>query len=263
MNDDPVVRIADDPMPTVAARASIPPTASVFVDRSKSVRDAFTARWVADSLARVVARQGSAVLGLVGGSSVGGVHDALADPAIASEAGLDWTDVSITVADERAVPDGSDDRNWRVVEHLVDPLVDAGRLPDDNLHPLDDVPADPTPDDVEDALGSLRTRVERLDVVLLGLGPDGHVASLFPHHPALGEGGSFVVVDQAPKPPPLRMSATVAMLAGCDAIALVGAGETKADAVAAVLAEGPLADCPARLVHLPRRSIIVTDHLPT
>jgi len=257
------IRLADDPLSTVAVDATIPPLASLFVDPDPAVRDGFTAAWVAASLADVVARRGDAVLALVGGSSVGGVHQALADPDVADRAGLDWSAVTITVADERALPTSSDERNWRVVETLVEPLVAAGRVSPDHLVPLGDVPADADVADVEVALATVRDRIDRIDVALLGLGPDGHVASLFPGHPGLAAAGSFVVVEHASKPPPLRMSATVGMLAGADAIALVGFGDGKADAMAAAATEGSLADCPGRVVHLARRGVVVTDRVPT
>lgn len=260
--DEPIRIVVDDAMPTVAVDALVPPDASLFVDRDAEVRDGFTAGWIANALAQVVARRGEAVLGLVGGSSVGGVHAALADPAVARAAGLDWSAVTVTVADERAVPMAASGRNWRVVEDLVEPLRDADLLGPDQLVPLGEVPVDASPDDVEAALGQVRDRIARIDVALLGLGPDGHVASLFPDHPALASSGAFTVVTDSPKPPPLRMSATVGMLAGADAIALVGVGDAKADAVARVAVEGPLSDCPGRLVHLPRRGVVVTDRVP-
>lgn len=257
------VPLADDPLSTVAVEAAIPPLASLFVDPDPAVRDGFTASWVAASLVDVVARRGEAVLALVGGSSVAGVHAALADPDVADRAGLDWSSVTITLADERAVPAASDERNWRVVEGLVEPLVSAGRLSPEALVPLGEVPDDADVADIEAALSTVRDRIDRVDVALLGLGPDGHVASLFPHHPGLSTTGAFAVVTDAPKPPPLRMSATVGLLAGADAIALVGFGDGKADAMAAATAKGSLADCPGRLVHLSRRGVIVTDRVPT
>lgn len=241
----------------VVVDAAIPPTASVFVDGDVSVRNDLAARWLAEALRDVLSRQDTAVLALVGGSSVGGVHEALA------AADLDWDRVLVTVGDERAVPADSPDRNWRVVERLVTPLVEAGRLPTDNLVGLPDLPDDATPADVEAAVQEVADRIDHLDVVLLGMGDDGHVASLFPHHPGLSATGRFTVVTDSPKPPPLRMSATVAMIAGASAIALVGAGDAKADAVATVQVEGPLADVPGRIIHLAPRSILVTDRPPT
>ncbi len=253
--DDPV-RLGVDTLATIAVDAPIPPLASLFVDADATSRTAFTARWVADALADVVRRRGTAVLGLVGGSSVADVHVALA------HADLDWSAVTITMADERAVPTGSDERNWRVVEPLVEPLLASGALRPDQLVTLGDVGPDAGPDDVEAALAPVRDAVERIDVVLLGLGPDGHVASLFPGHAGLAATGAFTVVRDSPKPPPLRMSATVGMLAGSDAIALVGFGDGKAEAVADVVREGPLSARPGRVVHLPRRGVVVTDRLP-
>lgn len=239
----------------VAVDAPIATSASLFVDPDAEIRDTFTARWIADALTDVIERRGRAVLALVGGSSVGAVHERLLDVDV------DWSAVIVTLGDERAVPADSELRNWRVVEPLVDPLVATGRLPAENLVGLPDLPADAGPAELDVALDTLRDRIDHVDVVLLGLGPDGHVASLFPRHPGLSATGTFVVVEHSPKPPPLRMSATIGMLAGADAIALVGHGDDKAEAVAAVATEGPLSQRPGRIVHLARRGVIVTDRL--
>ncbi|HKJ55134.1 MAG TPA: 6-phosphogluconolactonase [Nitriliruptoraceae bacterium] len=247
---------ADESLPSVAIESPVPPAASVFVEADTAVRERYAARWVAAALDAVIQRRNRAVLGLVGGSSVAGVHRTLLDVDV------DWSRVIITQADERAVPADSPERNWRVIEPLVDPLLADGRLPAANVQSLVDLPSDTTPEMLETALAPLRTAVDRIDVALLGLGPDGHVASLFPHHACLGTAGSFQVVTDSPKPPPLRMSATVSMLAGADATAVVGFGDGKAEAVAAITSTGPLADAPGRIVHLAGRGVIVTDRIP-
>ncbi len=243
-------------LPPVAVATHVPVAATTMVEPDPGVRDRFTARWIGTALADVIQRRGRAVLGLVGGSSVAGVHQALLDVEV------DWSRVIVTQADERAVPADSPERNWRVVEPLVEPLVTSGRLPAANLVPLGDVSAAVTREELERVLDPLRRAVTRMDVALLGLGPDGHVASLFPQHAGLHATGSFAVVDDAPKPPPLRMSATISMLGGADAIAVVGFGDAKAAAVAATASPGSLGETPGRIVHLVRRGVIVTDRLP-
>ncbi|MEM9456566.1 MAG: 6-phosphogluconolactonase [Myxococcota bacterium] len=71
-------------------------------------------------------------------------------------------------------------------------------------------------------------RVQRVDVALLGAGPDGHIASLFPGHPALDATGVCVAVEDSPKPPPLRLSLTMPVLQDVDHAVLVASGSAKA-----------------------------------
>jgi 6-phosphogluconolactonase len=250
--------VSDHDQPTgadlspIAVDAEIAASATVFHDGDPETRTSFAAAWVADALRTVLAQREQAVLALVGGQSVRGVHAALADHD------LDWSRVVVTQGDERAVPADSDERNWRVIEPLVDPLLAAGRLDPDHVLPLGDLPPDADEADVQAALEPLRARVDRVDVALLAAGPDGHCASLFPGHPALASTGTFTVVTDSPKPPPTRVSMTVPMLAGASASLLVCWGEAKAEAAAAITTDGPLSEAPARIVHLAPRAVIVT-----
>lgn len=238
----------------VAVDATIPASAAVFSDADRDVRAGYAADWVAGALRDVLARRDDrAVLALVGGSSVADVHVALADHD------LDWSRVVVTQGDERAVPAASQQRNWRVIEPLVDPLLADGRMPPHNVVTLPDLPDHPSVDEVEHALDSLRARIDRVDVALLGAGPDGHCASLFPDHPGLGAGGAFAVVTDSPKPPPTRVSMTVSLLAGASASLLIGFGDDKAEAMDAITRDGPLSQAPARVVHLATRGVVVTD----
>ena len=245
-----------DRLSTIAVDAPVPAAAAVFVDADVDVRTDYAAAWVAEALRDVLARQDRAVLALVGGSEVARAHAALVDQDV------DWSRVVVTQGDERAVPAESAHRNWRVIEPLVDPLLADGRLPVDNVVALPDLPAGATPADVEAALDDMRSRVDHVDVALLAAGPDGHCASLFPGHPGLEATGTFTVVDDSPKPPPLRMSVTVGTLAGADASLLLVSGDDKATAAAAIAAGGSLSGAPGRVVHLARRGVIVTDRVP-
>ncbi len=74
-------------------------------------------------------------------------------------------------------------------------------------------------------------RLGRVDVVLLGAGPDGHIASLFPGHAALAATGVCVAVDDSPKPPPQRISLTLEVLEDVDHVVFVAMGSSKAAAV--------------------------------
>jgi 6-phosphogluconolactonase len=129
---------------------------------------------------------------------------------------VDWSEVHLWWGDERFVPAGDGDRNeTQAREALLDALGDA--LPAANVHPVpaqDDDVADPhvAADAYAGELAAhapAGAEVPQFDVLLLGMGPDGHVASLFPGHEALRAAGRPTVgVEGSPKPPPLRVSLT-------------------------------------------------------
>ena len=101
----------------------------------------------------------------------------------------------------------------------------------------------------------------RVDVLLLGVGPDGHVASLFPHHPSFEEGQragrSVIAVHDSPKPPPTRLSLTLPVIQAAEQVWCVVSGEDKADAVAEALA-GP-GDLPASRATGAQRTLWLID----
>ncbi|MEN0128455.1 MAG: 6-phosphogluconolactonase [Brevundimonas sp.] len=166
---------------------------------------------------------------------------------------VDWSGVHLWWGDERFLPDGDPDRNeTQAREALLDALGDA--LPAENVHAVpalsDDVP---TPEVAADeyavslAAATGNTAASpAFDVLMLGMGPDGHVASLFPGHDALGVGGRATVgVHGSPKPPPLRVSLTFEAIAGAREVWVVAAGAEKAEAVASALGGAPVETTPA------------------
>ncbi|MBO9555079.1 6-phosphogluconolactonase [Cellulomonas sp.] len=166
---------------------------------------------------------------------------------------VDWSGVHLWWGDERFVPDGHPDRNeTQARTALIDALGDA--LPARNVHPMpalsDDVP---TPEASATACAAELARwsshgahVPAFDVLLLGMGPDGHVASLFPGHEALDVVGATTVgVHGSPKPPPERVSLTFEALHAAREVWVVAAGAEKAGAVAAALSDGDVHDVPA------------------
>lgn len=184
----------------------------------------------------------------VSGGSVG--TDVLG--AVAESELLDLVDLStvhVWWVDERFVPAGDADRNDRQAREALFSRID---LPTENLHPM---PA-------SDEVGSLAEAGERyatelarfaadgqdqpvFDVVLLGMGPDGHIASLFPGHDSLEAGGVTVVEADSPKPPPRRVSLTFDSLNNARQVWLAAWGEGKADAVASALRDDPVSTTPA------------------
>lgn len=176
---------------------------------------------------------------------------------------VDWTGVHVWWGDERFLPDGDPDRNETQARAA---LLDALPIPAPNVHAMP--PADAAADPEASAstyAGELARfaapgadpAVPAFDVLLLGMGPDGHVASLFPGHAALPADGSTVGVHGSPKPPPQRVSLTFGAIRAAREVWVVAAGAEKADAVSRGLAGDP--DTPAALVHGTERTLWLID----
>lgn len=187
---------------------------------------------------------------LTGGTIAEEVHRAAA--ALESDV-VDWTRVDFWWGDERYVPAGSGDRNDR--QAGLDLLDVVGADPA-RVHAMPS--ADGVPPDPEAAAAAYAEEVERhgagtFDLVLLGLGPDGHVASLFPGSTQLDvDDRATVAVTDSPKPPPERISLTFRALSSTEEVWFLVSGESKADAVARALAEeGSTQETPARGITAP------------
>jgi len=210
---------------------------------------AAVARAVAgDLLTRLAAAQadgGSPQVGLTGGSIAERVHAELGRVGPGSD--VDWGRVVAWWGDERFVAADSDDRNARDARRS---FLDPVGVPDEHVH---EVPAADSVGSVDEAAAAYSRALREhgagaFEVVMLGLGPDGHCASLFPGHPALDVDDRIAVaVTGSPKPPPERVSLTYAALNRSRAVWFVASGAEKADAVARALApEGDLHETPAR-----------------
>jgi 6-phosphogluconolactonase len=202
------------------------------------------AAFVAERLRAGLAERGRALLIVSGGSTPVPFFEALAAQP------LDWPHVTVTLADERGLPPDHADSNERLVRaHLL-------RGPAAQAHwvPLFDGQARP-----DDAVPALERRLATLpwpaDVVVLGMGGDGHTASLFPHSPELAEVLDAaqsprcvaVGVPQPPNVPVPRISLTPRALLNTRLLVLHITGQAKLDLLARAQAEGPVADLPIRL----------------
>jgi 6-phosphogluconolactonase len=171
---------------------------------------------------------------------------------------FDWSRLRCFWVDERAVPPTDADSNYALARaHLLDP---AG-VPASSVHrmrgegPDLEAAAAAYSRELEDVLG----RPARLDYVLLGVGPDGHVASLFPGHPALErQDGLVAAVADAPKPPPRRLTLTLPVLAGAVRVGVVAFGEEKAAAIRDAV-EGDGAQPLAQVLRRTSRPLILID----
>lgn len=214
----------------------------VVADAEAVAQTAATA--TAEQLAAALEKRPVAHLVLTGGTV--GTLTAAALPAALVDAGVDVARLHLWWGDERFVEPDSEERNEVGVRtSLLDVLREEHGLPARNVHVM------PSPADgmsLEDAAAwygqqldqtggdePFRTRGQAFfDVLLLGVGPDGHIASLFPQHPAQEKVlGSAVAVTGSPKPPSQRISLTWPVLNSARHVALLVAGAEKADAVRA------------------------------
>jgi 6-phosphogluconolactonase len=195
-------------------------------------------------------------LALAGGSTPKRCHELLA------ERGIDWSRVHVWESDERAVGPDDDESNFKMIRES---LLDRISIPEGNVHRvMGERGAEPAADAYE---GELRAAVEPrtqaeipiLDVVMCGLGEDGHTMSLFPGNPAVGVKHRLAVgVHDAPKPPPDRISFTLDLVHAARRTILLTAGSSKAEALAAVL-EGADPHVPASLLRFGRLEVIADD----
>lgn len=175
-------------------------------------------------------------IALTGGTIADAVHHELA--RLSAEAEVDWSRVVVWWSDERFVEPASDDRNERLAREAFLDQVDADPA---KVHPMPSTESVPSLEAGAAAYGEeLRTYGSgEFDVVMLGIGPDGHIASLFPGYPQLDVDDQVAVpVTDSPKPPPERISLTFGALNRAASVWFLVSGEEKAPAVARALAEG-------------------------
>lgn len=184
-------------------------------------------------------------IGLTGGTIAETLHERLGDRGLFS--GVDWTRVIFWWGDERFVAPDSEDRNARSAR--VD-FLDVVGVPAEHVHEMPSTADVPSPEAGAAAYADeMRAHGSgSFDVLLLGLGPDGHVASLFPAHPALAVDDRIAVaIENSPKPPPARITLTLPALNRSREVWFLVAGAGKAPAVArALAADGSVEETPAR-----------------
>ena len=201
----------------------------------RAALDRACAAWLAR---RLQSGSGPVVFAACGGRSVDGILAALA-----ARGDVPWREVHLFLVDERVVPAGDAQSNLRQLrEVLVAPLVAEGRLRASNVHPFhfpDSPGREAEAAAVEACNRELHALGGRFDAVLLSAGEDGHVAALFPGHRSIADpADSYIRFDDSPKPPAARVTASRTLLLRSRAAALVFAGESKRDALAAFIACG-------------------------
>jgi 6-phosphogluconolactonase len=179
---------------------------------------------------------------------------------------IDWSHLDVWWGDERYLPRGDPERNeTQAREALLDHVpVDPARV---HAMPASN-DGDPDPETAAEryaAVLAAAVRPEdhgpapRFDVLLLGVGPDGHTASLFPGAPAVYDERPVVAVRGSPKPPPIRLTLTLPAINAAREVWVVVAGEDKAPAVALALSGAGPVQVPAAGVRGQARTLWLLD----
>lgn len=149
--------------------------------------------------------------------------------------GVDWTAVHVWWGDERFVPAGDADRNEGQAQEA---LLSHIPLPEENIHRMGAEGQYASAEDAAAAYASTYADAgsPAFDVLMLGLGPDGHVASLFPDHAGYAAtGAAAIAVHDSPKPPPSRVSLSLETINKAQEVWVVATGAPKADVIAKCL----------------------------
>jgi 6-phosphogluconolactonase len=217
------------------------------------------------ALVDATAARGTASVALIGGGIGTAALAALnAEPA---RDAIDWRHLYIWWGDERFAPAGHPDRNDTGARSA---LLDHVDVDPTRVHAMPG-PDGPDGDDPEAAAARYAARlaaaarredngpVPSFDVLLLGIGPEAHVASLFPGMPALHDTRPVVAVHDSPKPPPTRLSLTLPSIQAAREVWILASGAEKADAVAAGLSDADPDQVPAAGARGRQRTLFLVD----
>ncbi|MBX5493115.1 MAG: 6-phosphogluconolactonase [Chloroflexi bacterium] len=218
----------------------MPQSPSVHVAPTLEALSQDAADYIVQTVTAAVAARGRCMLALSGGSTPRRTHELLAQPP--RRDAVPWTALHVFWGDERCVPSEHADSNYRMA---VETMLAHVPIPREQIYR---VPTEEGPAPIVAALYErvLRTafalevdEVPQFDLILLGMGPDGHTASLFPGTPALEETQRLVVPSQIDYLPHERVTFTFPVLNAARAVAFLVAGADKAPKVRAALQGDP------------------------
>ncbi len=202
---------------------------------------------------RAIARRGFFAVALPGGSVADHAFPALAALPLA------WHQVHFFWIDERAVPPSDPASNYAVAQSN---WLGPARVPATSIHrmPADDADLTSAARAYEDEMTRLLGPPARLDYALLGVGADGHVASLFPGRPACSDKRQRVIpVLDSPKPPSRRLTLSLPLLGAAERVVVLALGESKAGALRDAI-ERPDSSLPvAQLLRRAARPLVLID----
>ncbi|MEV5410560.1 6-phosphogluconolactonase [Thermopolyspora sp. NPDC052614] len=218
---------------------------TVVVHRDAEVLAKAVAARLITRLVDAQSAKGSASIVLTGGTV--GIATLAAVAETPAHAAVDWRNLDVWWGDERYLPSGDPERNETGAREA---LLDRIDLDPARVHAMPSSDSGLTPEEAAQAYADELRKASRpedhgpvpsFDLLLLGMGPDAHVASLFPGMPALYDERPVVAVHGAPKPPPTRLSLTMPTIHAARQVWVVAAGTEKAGAVRLALSDaGPI-----------------------
>ncbi|OGZ41341.1 MAG: 6-phosphogluconolactonase [Candidatus Ryanbacteria bacterium RIFCSPHIGHO2_02_FULL_45_43] len=226
-----------------------------IIEAKRSDLETQAVRFIETGVRDVLKRKENAVLGISGGRSVQGVLKLL------QQSRIPWNTVHIFWVDERFVSPKDDESNYKnAKEGFLDVLTEKRKLSEKNIHPFiyNSLAAD----------GGVRAYTElflrygnSFDIVLLGVGEDGHVASLFPNHASVSDDSEyFITVENSPKPPPKRMSASGKLLGRSERGIFLFFGKEKKSAFDRFRDENvPIEKCPSKIAKHVKETLVLAD----
>ena len=226
----------------------------VFVDDLSQLRLTL-AREFETQVMDVIARREKCIIALPGGSVASAFFPTLATLAV------DWTRIEVFWIDERAVPPDHPDSNAGLASRL---LLNPARVPAARIHRMHgELPdLDQAARRAIDDLKSIAGDPPHLDLAIVGVGDDGHVASIFGSGDAASGGGSeppVIAVYDSPKPPARRLTLTLPVLAGAGLVIAAAFGASKAEVVKGALEQSDSVTPVARLLRSARASLVLLD----
>jgi 6-phosphogluconolactonase len=193
---------------------------SLMVSQSSPGVYADAATHVSELLNRFIAIRGVCSVVVSGGSAIHHTLEHLANYDVP------WSSVRLYMADERCLPRDDRNRNDAMVYKTLVRLVGI------KSECFFQIPAELGPHEGADLYALVLSTVDQFDIALLGVGPDGHIASLFPHHPSIADKERVIAVENSPKLPLDRVSVGLTMLRGSTHRIVVVTGKDKRDLIA-------------------------------
>lgn len=211
----------------------------------------------------IIEDKGEATIVLTGGTMGGAILEAIRDSAARDS--IDWSRVNVWWGDERWVERGDADRNEKQAREA---LLDHVALDEGRVHPF---PAAGEGLELDEAAALYAAELAanapegkdlpNFDITFLGMGPDGHIASLFPNRGGIREENlSVISVRNSPKPPPERLSLTLPVINSSQRVWVVVAGADKASALGLTLADVSVHEVPSSGAQGRKRTLFFVDN---
>lgn len=194
----------------------------IYDDKQKIAESA--AKRTIEILEKLIKNNGTAVWAIAGGTTPEAAYRIIADKYLNA---LDWSKITIIIGDERIAPLNSPDSNWHQAEKLLLRYIPQAV----SLRPLSDQSAELAANQYNDIVSKLN----RIDLLWLGMGEDGHTLSLFPNHEGLNQTENLVIpIRNSPKPPSDRITLSLTALRSVTNCIILVTGANKAKALAQV-----------------------------